>query len=156
MATALQLPAPSYFDPTGEPTSISQRWQRWKTSFQYFITASGLTDDTQKRHCLLHLVGPTCQEIFETFTNTGTTLDEALTKFDNHFKVTKNVPYERHNFHQCAQKSDESIDQFVVRLRKLASTCDFGAEKENMIRDAVIAKTNSAKFRKRLLMERKH
>ena len=153
MATALQLPAPAAFDPSGDPTGIAQRWVKWKTSFTYFISACGITQDAQKRNCLLHLLGPACQEIFSTFTETGTTLAQALTKFDEHFAVSQNVPYERHKFHQCSQKKTESIDQFVIRLRKLAATCDFGEEQDNMIRDMVIAKTTSSELHKRLLME---
>lgn len=104
-------------------------------------------------NCLLPLMGPACQKLFETFSDTGTDFATAIDKFDEHFKTTKNVPYERHKFNQCKQKPKESIDQFIVRLRTLAATCDFQGEKDNMIRDVVIAKTTSDKFRKRLLME---
>ena len=58
-------------------------------------------------------MGPACQENFETFT---------ITKFDEHFEVTKNITYECHKFNQCTQKQGESINQFVVRLRKFAVT----------------------------------
>ena len=52
-------------------------------------------------------MGPACQENFETF---------IITKFDEHFEVTKNIPYECHKFNQCTQKQGESIDQFVIRF----------------------------------------
>ena len=76
---------------------------------------------------------PACQELFETFTNTDMDYTTAITKFDEHFEVTKNIPYKRHKFNQCTQKQGESINQFVVHLQKLAATFEFSAEKENMI-----------------------
>ena len=149
----LQLPTLQPFDPHGEPTSVGQRWKQWKNSLSYYVTASGIRDNERKRAILLHLVGQQCQEIFETFTDTGNTFDEALQKFDAHFSVQKNTPFERHKFHQAKQESGESIDQFITRLRKLSIYCEYGGETGNEIRDMVIAKTNSTKLRKRLLIE---
>lgn len=103
MAQAFQLASPAPFDPTGDPTSVAQRWKRWRTSFEYFITASGIVDDTQKRACLLHVLGSTTQEIFETFPNTGSDFKSALDQLDEHFKISENVTYELHTFYQAYQ-----------------------------------------------------
>ena len=56
-------------------------------------------------------------------------------------------------FHQARQKSGESIEQFVKRLRKLAATCEYGDTTNEQIRDQVIATCTSSKLRKRLLSE---
>ncbi|XP_057305378.1 uncharacterized protein K02A2.6-like [Hydractinia symbiolongicarpus] len=151
--SVLQLPAIPPFDPNGEPTSVGQRWTKWQTSLKYYILASGVRDDERKRAILLHMIGPNCQEIFETFSDPGTTFEEALHKFDEHFSVKKNIPFERHKFHQASQQVGESTDQFITRLRQLSLYCEYGSETDNEIRDMVIAKTSNIKFRKRLLME---
>ena len=62
----IQLAAVPSFDPSGDPNTISQRWNKCKKSFVYCIEASRITNDVQKRNTLLHLVGIETQEIFET------------------------------------------------------------------------------------------
>jgi hypothetical protein len=62
MAKALSIPAIEKFDVHGDQTTLSQRWDKWLTSFNYFVIASGITDKGQKRALLLHLVGTDTQE----------------------------------------------------------------------------------------------
>lgn len=157
MATAaipVQLPALRQFDPKGEPSTLAQRWEKWRKSFSYFIEASGIVNDGQKRATLLHMAGEEVQQIFDTLPNSdeATTFQQALTKLNDQFNVKKNVPYERIIFHEAKQESGESVDAFVTRLRKLAQYCEY-TNLDDEIRDQVIAKCRSSKFRKRLLQE---
>ena len=57
------LPA---FDALGEPVTLAQRWTTWKAKFELYVTASGISDATQKRALLLHLAGPKVRDIFNT------------------------------------------------------------------------------------------
>ena len=99
------------------------------------------------------MVGPETQEVFERLVPEDDTYEKALKAPDEHFSVKKNVPFERSVFHQARQKSGESIEQFVTRLRKLAATCDHGDTTNEQIRYQVIATCTSSKLRKRLLSE---
>ena len=148
----LQIPAVQSFNPHGEPSNTSQRWEKWKKSFGYFITASGITDDGRKRALLLHLVGEETQEIFETFpaAEQGESYDEALNTLNNHFKVKKNVPFERSTFNRAKQQTDESIEQFSTRLRKLSLYCEYGDSVDEHIRDRIIDACSSQKLRHKL------
>ena len=57
----LQLPAlPPFF--SADLSTLAQRWVKWVQSLEYFILASGITDSTQKRAVLLHLVGQQVQD----------------------------------------------------------------------------------------------
>ena len=150
---AIQLPPVKEFDPKGDPSTVSQRWQKWKKSFIYFLNATGIHNDNQKRATLLHLVGEEVQDIFETLGEVGTTYDEAITKLDSHFDIKRNIPYERCVFHETEQEVGESIDSYVTRLKKLTLYCEYEAATEDEIRDQVIAKCKSSKLRKRLLQE---
>ena len=40
--------------------------------------------------------------------------------------------FERHLFRQISQSSEETIDQFVCRLRQRAASCEFGIESGKM------------------------
>ena len=90
------LPAIPQFNPNGDPSSLGQRWNKWKKSFEYYLQAAAITDKARQRPLLLHLVGPETQEIFETFSETGDDLKTALTKLDSYFSPKKNIPFERH------------------------------------------------------------
>ena len=59
----------------------------------------------------------------------------------------------RHTFRQMSQKPDETIDQFIVRLRMKADTCDFKDANaiEEQIREQVIEKCLSNQLRRKLL-----
>lgn len=46
-------------------------------------------------------------------------------------------------FHQAQQELRESMDQFIVCLRKLATICEYGENKEDEIRGQVVYKFHS-------------
>ena len=52
---AIHLPPVKEFDPKGDPSTVSQRWQTWKKLFVYFLNATGIQNDCKKgRHfCIL-------------------------------------------------------------------------------------------------------
>jgi len=95
---SIQIPSIAPFDPSGDPTSTAQRWEKWVKSFQYFVIASNINNNDRKRALLLHLIGPESQEVFDTLPDTGNTFEEALTALKEYFKVKKNIPYERSVF----------------------------------------------------------
>ena len=125
MATRPDVAPLPPFDPVGDPTSRSQRWKTWKKLFGMYLVALNITDDKQKRALLLYQAGQETQKIFDTLDGTGDDYKTALEKLDEYFLPKKNVDYETFQFRQASQKSDETVDQFVTRLRKLAEHCEF-------------------------------
>ena len=71
MAMSIKIPPIPQFDTSGSTTNLSQRWGEWQKRFNYFIAAKGITEAAQKRALLLHLAGPSVQDIFETLPDTG-------------------------------------------------------------------------------------
>ena len=139
MAKVLELPAIPPFS-VSETSSLAQRWDKWTKSLDYYIRASGISDQKQKRAILLHLAGAEVQEIFKTLPDTGDDYKTALEKLNAHFNPCKNIAFERHVFRQATQSADESMDAFVTRLKTLAKTCQFDTSFAEMIRDTVIEK----------------
>jgi len=127
MATRLDVNPLPPFDPVGDPTSLSQCWKSWKRRFETYLVALDVKDDKQKHALLLYQAGQETQEIFDTLTETGENYETALAKLDEYFLPKKNVNYETLQFRQAKQKSDETVEQFVTRLRKLAVNCEFSA-----------------------------
>ena len=60
---------------------VGPRWDRWETRLQYYIDARGITVDNRKRALLLHLAGPAVQDIFATFSDTGSSHMERLPRW---------------------------------------------------------------------------
>ena len=148
----LQLPSVPPFSPHGEPNLIAQKWTKWKSSFGYFLTATGVRDDNRRKAMLLHLVGQDTQEVFDTLgVADGATYDQTLAALDEKFDVPRNVSYERSVFHNARQKEKESIEQYVTRLRTLSRYCEYGNLIDEHIRDQVVATCTAGKLRKQLL-----
>lgn len=141
------------FQVKGDPHSISQRWRKWKRAFQLYVLGKGITNDSQKRGLLLHTAGLEVQEVFFTLVSDGEEKDYAATLkvLDDYFIPKANVPFERHVFRQIGQSSEETVDQFVCRLRQRAASCDFGEREDEYIRDQLIDKCYSAKLRRKFL-----
>ncbi|XP_053385838.1 uncharacterized protein LOC123539936 [Mercenaria mercenaria] len=152
MAKALSVPSVEHFNMTGDPSSLPSKWERWLKSFQYFVVGSGVTDKSQKRALLLHLVGPGVQGIFETLDNTGNdnNFDAAADALNNYFKPKLNVSYERHKFNSEKQKQNETIQDFATRLKQLSISCDFN-DTNDRIRDQIIEKCTSTTLRRKFL-----
>ena len=76
----LQPPAPPPFQPQGDPTSVAQRWTKWKKGFEYFLKASGITTNCRKRALLLHIASRSRHTRCFRNTDTGTEHQHALNK----------------------------------------------------------------------------
>lgn len=56
-------------------------------------------------------------------------------KFDQHFIVKRNVIFERAKFNMRTQEPGEPIDVFMTDPYGLSEHCEFGAIREELIRD---------------------
>lgn len=59
-----------------------------------------------------------------------------LEHFDSFFKVRKNVVFERAKFNSRYQRDSETVEGFIAALYNLVETCNYGALKEEMLRDS--------------------
>ena len=157
MATApdtayrVDLPPPANFTISDDDPGVATRWKKWLRSFEIYISAMGSIPDSQKLNILLHVAGPQVQELYSTFESsdcdTYKTLIDCLEK---QFIPKQNTRYERWKFRCCAQTSTETLDTYVLRLRKLAETCKF-ADGDDSILDQIIEKGRDTAIRKKLL-----
>ncbi|XP_064629303.1 uncharacterized protein K02A2.6-like [Lineus longissimus] len=82
--------------------------------------------------------------------DTADVYGKAVRTLDAHFLPKVNEPFERHVFRGITQKDDETVDQFVSKLKNQAALCNF-ANQDIDIRDQVIEKCRSAKLKRKLL-----
>ncbi len=140
-------------DPKGDPNGVLQRWERWKSAFNLCLVGRGVTVDVQRKAILLHVAGFDVQEIYYTLVGPEDDKDyEGTMKvLDDYFIPKINVSFERHLFRQISRKNDETIDQFVCRLRQQASSCEFRENEDDYIRDQLIDKCYSNNLRCKFL-----
>ena len=152
------LPGLPAFDTVGEPATLAQRWTTWKAEFELYVTASGLSDATQKRALLLHLVGPRVRDIFNTsilaeVRGGAKDYDKAMDSLSDHFKHRKNAPMARQTFLAAKPSACETIDNFITRLQKVAEHCDYEAERDNQVRDRAISFIKNRNLKVKLYRE---
>ena len=152
--SSIDLPPLPFFDPYSDPSSTGPRWTLWKRRFERYIAALGISDPTRKRALLLYQSGPATQDIFDTLPDTGDTANYtlAMQELDAYFTPLKNVDFEIFTFRKESQRSDETLDQYVTRLRKLASTCDF-ADVDKEIKSILIQNCSSKRLRRYAFVE---
>ncbi|XP_064475695.1 uncharacterized protein K02A2.6-like [Ornithodoros turicata] len=144
-------------------------WPSWKKAFRNYLIASGLDSESSGRRkaILYHCLGSEGQRIFNLLplsdspaaTSVGSTstvpdeMELALQVLDAHYACAVNPIAERHRFRHRRQLPSEAIDDYVIALRELASTCDFGTTLDSMLRDQIVESTNIPHLRDRLLLE---
>ena len=72
-----------------------------------------------------------------------------------HFKPKHLVVAESFKFYNAKQKEDESISNFLVRLKHLASTYEFGSFLKRALHDKFVCGLKDDKIQEKLLSEDK-
>ncbi|XP_048729723.2 uncharacterized protein K02A2.6-like [Ostrea edulis] len=138
-----------------EATGLSERWKRWLRAFKLYAAGKGVTDPDQKQALLLHTAGMDVQDIFYTLPEGegDDAYDKAVSALDTYFTPQANIPYERSVFRSMAQMPNETIEQYITKLRQKSETCDFGNREavDERIRDQIIDKCLNHNLRRKLL-----
>lgn len=157
MAT-YQIPAPSPMSVKGD---AAENWRDFENSWQYYVIATKLSKDNEKEivaATLCTVMGADCKRVMNSLPNLSEAdkkdPDKILEELRKHFTPQQNVLYERFIFNTTSQKTGETIDEYVVRLRRLAESCEFGSLKDSLIRDRIVIGTTDESGRERLLRER--
>ncbi|KAK9675309.1 hypothetical protein QE152_g40456 [Popillia japonica] len=98
--------------------------------------------------------GEEAVDLFNTFNLTADEkkdIDKIINAFENYIQPRKNIIYDRYVFYNRNQKENETFDVFLKDIKRLADMCEFGTEKENMIRDRVVIGIKNREEQERLL-----
>ena len=83
------------------------------------------------------------------------TYDNLKTLLEGHFKPTPLTITERFKFHHHEQKPQESVSDYVVAIKELAGTCEFGEFlQQPVFRGRLVCGLHSEAIQKRLLAEK--
>ncbi|XP_077539836.1 uncharacterized protein LOC144152440 [Haemaphysalis longicornis] len=164
----MSLHQPPEFLPTPGKPAIP--WTQWHRVFKNYLLASGSDAHTPARRkaLLLHCLGVEGQRVYYALpeqkpsappaaekeeSSTSDEYEAAVAALDAYFTAKTNVVVERHRFGQRTQLPEETAAAFVTALRELSSSCAFGEQVDDLIRDQLVAKTCNHVLRERLLLE---
>ncbi|XP_049886660.1 uncharacterized protein LOC126381182 isoform X2 [Pectinophora gossypiella] len=160
-----QLPPLEHFDCDSDNASLGVRWEKWKRSLDIYLFAANINDSKKKRATLLHMGGPTLQDIYFNIPGahipvepqpdvpgdqTSDVYKTAIDKLDDYFMPKQSSVYERHVFRLLKQDAGEKFEKFVLRLRTQSSKCKFSNEEDSLI-DQITEKCASNDLRKKIL-----
>ena len=77
-----------------------------------------------------------------------------LDALQDHFVPVRNILCERYIFHNTEKQAHETIDQYLIKLRRLAEPCQFGNLEDEMVRDRLLLGCKDSAARARLFREK--
>ncbi|KAF4530831.1 hypothetical protein B566_EDAN015997, partial [Ephemera danica] len=138
------------FNARGDETSVSQRWNRWKRSFELYLQAKNVTSSAQKKGYLLLCAGQDVQEIWETLPSAHP--DFQAPAGSNAFSVCIDALTQYFSPAQIKQLPTETSLQYLTRLSALIINCDYDNNEKTLL-DMLVQHTLSHEIRKELLKE---
>ena len=134
--------------------NMEVNWTEFKDNYNDYVIASELDKKSEEVQAatLKTLMGPQWKKIL-----TGLKLSDDKLKdpkeitaaLEAVFVVKHNVLYDRSLFYSAVQQQHDTVDQFVDRLRHLATNSKF-KEEEEMIRDILVLGCKDSDARARL------
>lgn len=136
LPSGLKLP-----EPLKTYGNLATNWKRFKRTWDnYSIVARlGRFDEKFKTAMFLSVIGEDRMDF--TPETDRQVLSKVIEKSEECCIGETNKTYERFIFNQRGQEENESIDQYVTVLRKLAQTCNFcNCLHDSLIRDRLVLK----------------
>ncbi|UYV75691.1 K02A2.6-like [Cordylochernes scorpioides] len=79
--------------------------------------------------------------------------EELIEKLVEYFSPRRSIIVERFMFFGRIQKETESVSEYLVEIKRLASTCGFGEFLKESLRDKLVCGMRNAKIQRRILSE---
>lgn len=143
--------------------NVAEQWRMFKRQLRYYFDSKYTKKQLTERKMigvLMTALGREGVEIFDTlFDNPdddSLKFDEVIEAFDDFCNPKKNTVFERSIYFNLRQKPSQSVDTFIIELKRQASLCEFAEdERENLIRDILVIGIRDAKLREELLRDPK-
>jgi hypothetical protein len=124
---------PNNFD-FGNPAG----WPEWKQRYTRYHSIQKLNkeSDALQIDSLLYIMGDTAEHIFPQLkltTDEKAKYDKVLTGFDEYFTPKTSKAQSVIAFHTREQKKDESNEEYIRELHRMAAKCEFGDQKDQNI-----------------------
>lgn len=137
---------------------LEETWPLFKQRFLLYMKAAGAAQwpNDQKVALFLTVAGPAALQLFNTFQldpKEAEDLETVLAQFEGYCMPRRNEVHERFLFRTRLQEPHESIEEFAAELQHKSRFCNFGAQREALVRDQIVLGCRSGKIRQRLLQQ---
>ena len=138
---------------------ISKNWKLWKQMWDAHATLTDLQTKPMGYQVakFITTIGPDALEIHNSlpFENEAdkNDMEKILDQWQRHCVAATNVIFERYTFNKRIQAEGETFDSFLMSLRQLSHSCEFGPLQDDLIRDRIVCGIRDESVRKRLLQE---
>lgn len=133
----------------------SSNWEEYETQFLLLCRVKGLGEDSEeaeraRRDLLLAYVGPGPLKKVSNYLLPAKVYDsswgEVLEALNSIYKPKKTIFSARIEFEKCYRNNNESVTEFLMRLKDLASQCKYKGNFDERVRDRFAAGINFPKF----------
>lgn len=133
------------------------KWEVYKKQLIQFFIINKITDDEIKRAILLNNISENAYSIVSDLLvpedPEKVAYADIISKLDNHFGLKTSIWGERMIFYNAEQFSDESINDWAVRVRHLSANCQFGTHLNEALRDKFVFGMKKGRIMEKLLQE---
>lgn len=141
-------PSIGRFDESNEAIeNYLQRLEAW-------LSVNDIDDAGKKRDVLISEIGPapyaTLKDLAYPAAVNAKSFDELQELLLSHYKPQTTSLTDRYKLNYRKQEPNESMTQFIAALKKLSSTCNYGDQLEERLRDALTFGVRDLKIRKSL------
>ncbi|XP_058816755.1 uncharacterized protein K02A2.6-like [Topomyia yanbarensis] len=162
LLAAAVLPPPNFsidaFD------KIKLKWMRWVERLETAFSIFGIADAVMRKNLLLHHMGPEtydviCDKIAPEVPR-DKTYEQIVVTLEGFFnpqplEISENFRFMcRRQGDKNAASPDESVDEYLVSLRRIAVTCNFGDYLDTALRNQLVFGIKRNDIRSRLLERR--
>lgn len=131
---------PPRIDPPGNfDFSDPGKWTRWRARWLRYREASRINEHPEREqiNTLIYSLGEQAEDIILSRGIPENTHDEVLRAFNDYFGVRTNIIVERAKFNRLVQNGD-GMDVFINKIYRQAEYCEYGALREELIRDRIV------------------
>lgn len=104
-------------------------FETYKERLQIYFQINGI-DDSKKALILLSLIGKNTYKILKSLVQPKSpsecNYNDLIKALQKYFSPRLNIRAERYKFKKIIQEEGQSIQEFIIRLKEVAQTCDFG------------------------------
>ena len=133
-----------------------ETFQNYAERLEMFFLANDVTDN-KKAAMLLSCIGAITYKLVRSLTHpelpSSKTYGELKEILISHLSPKPLEISERFRFHKRNQKDGESIQNYVVEIKKLSENCNFGNELDKTLSDRLVCGLKDSQIQKRLLQE---
>ena len=133
-------------------------WPLYVKRLEHVFVANGITNGAKKRAVFLSVIGAINYKLLSSLVAPAKPGEKEYSylvdKLAEHFTPAPSKIVECFKFHTRFRKPGESVAAFVLELRSIAKSCNFGDTLKTMLRDHIVCGINDAVIQCRLLSEK--